>query len=87
MTYQVTFKASADKALDKLPKSLQARILQKATLLATNPRPSGSVKLTGASALWRLRIGDYRMVYLIDDQGKTVDIRIIAHRREVYRGL
>jgi len=44
------------------------------------------VKLSGPAGLWRIRVGDYRMVYFIDDAGQTVDIRIVAHRREVYRG-
>ncbi len=45
------------------------------------------MKLAGGSGLWRVRIGDYRMAYLIDDRNQTVDIRIVAHRREVYRDL
>ena len=87
MSYRVSFKASADKSLDKLPKAVRARAIEKAVALADNPRPAGSVKLAGGGGLWRVRIGDYRMVYLIDDAAQTVDIRIVAHRREVYRGL
>ncbi len=55
--------------------------------LANNPRPSGSVKLAGGSNLYRIRIGDYRVVYRIDDAHQLVEITIVAHRREVYRGL
>lgn len=87
MSYHVSFKASANKALDKLPKLLQERVLEPVIALSDNPRPPGAVKLAGGSGLWRVRIGDYRLVYLIDDQRQTVDIRIVAHRREVYRGL
>ena len=87
MAYRVSLKASADKSLDKLPKSIQSRVIKKAISLADNPRPPGAVKLAGASGLWRIRVGEYRMVYLIDDRQKIVDIRIVAHRREVYRGL
>ena len=87
MSYQVTFKASADKAFDKLPRPVQSRLLEKAVALAANPRPPGAVKLSGPAGLWRIRVGDYRMVYFIDDTRQTVDIRIVAHRREVYRGL
>jgi mRNA interferase RelE/StbE len=87
MGYSVSFKTSADKALDKLPMAVQARIIEMAIALRDDPRPRGSVKLTGAGGLWRVRIGDYRMAYMIDDERRTVDIRIIAHRREVYRGL
>ncbi len=87
MSYRVSFKASADKAMDRLPKAIQVRMVEKAIALGVNPRPAGSVKLAGASGLWRVRVGDYRMAYLIDDERRTVDIRIVAHRREVYRGL
>ena len=87
MSYRVSFKASADKAMDTLPKAIQARIVEKAMALGDDPRPLGSVKLAGASGLWRVRVGDYRLAYLIDDERQTVDIRIVAHRREVYRGL
>lgn len=87
VSYTVSFKASADRALDKLPKSVQARMVEKAVALALDPRPPGAVKLAGTSGLWRIRVGDYRMAYLIDDQHRTVDIRIVAHRRDIYRGL
>lgn len=85
--YSVTFKATAEKSLNKLPKSVQDRIIEKAISLGNNPRVAGSTKLAGKSGLWRVRIGVYRMLYLIDDHHHTVDIRIIAHRREVYRDL
>jgi len=62
-------------------------MIEKALALAGNPRLQGAVKLAGTSGLWRVRIGDYRMAYLIDDQRRTVDIQIVAHRREIYRGL
>jgi mRNA interferase RelE/StbE len=87
MAYHVSFKSSADKALDKLPKSIRNRIIEKASALSTEPRPQGAVKLAGASGMLRIRVGDYRMVYLIDDDLRIVDIRIVAHRREVYRDL
>ena len=63
------------------------RLVEKACTLADNPRPPGAVKLVGASGLWRVRVGDYRVVYLVDDQNRTIDVRIVAHRREVYREL
>jgi mRNA interferase RelE/StbE len=85
--YRVSIKASADKSLDKIPRPVQSRIISKIQLLAEQPRPSGCVKLAGAENLWRVRLGDWRVVYLIDDAVKLVDVRIIAHRRDVYRGL
>ena len=87
MGYRVSFKASAEKSLGKLPKAIAARVIEKATALADDPRPPGSVKLAGTSGLWRVRVGDYRIAYLIDDPQQLVDVRIVAHRRETYRGL
>ena len=52
--------------------------------LETTPRPPGCKKLKGGDHEWRIRIGDYRIVYVIDDAAKTVDVTRIAHRREVY---
>ena len=53
--------------------------------LAQDPRPSASRKLRGEQNLWRIRIGDYRVVYSVDDRQRIVDIVRIRHRREVYR--
>jgi mRNA interferase RelE/StbE len=85
MAYDVTFRSSAFDALDRLPRAVQTRAIAKASSLADNPRPPGCVKLTG-SDFWRVRVGEYRLVYTIDDQSETVDIRIVAHRKDVYRG-
>jgi mRNA interferase RelE/StbE len=87
MSYRVSLKATAEKSLNKLPKAIQARVIEKATALGHDPRPPGSAKLAGPSGLWRVRIGDYRIVYMIDDEHQFVDVRIISHRRDVYRGM
>ena len=55
--------------------------------LGENPRPPGCRKLAGASGLWRIRIGDWRVVYEIDDAARIIEIQIVAHRRDVYRGI
>ena len=60
------------------------RILPKIRDLANNPRPPGCKKLHGYKDRWRIRIGDYRVVYAISDTAKRVDVTRIAHRREVY---
>lgn len=86
MAFTVTFTAAAAKSLAKLDRSLVARIKPKVLALGVNPRPSGCVKLSGEE-LYRIRIGDYRVVYRIDDRLQIVEITIVAHRREVYRGL
>ncbi len=87
MAYRVILKPSAERALDKLPKQIQARVVAKTAALAETPRPSGSVKLAGQQDAYRIRVGDYRIVYEIDDQKQIVFVTIIAHRRESYRGL
>lgn len=85
LSYAVNFKTSAIKQVEKLPKPLANKLMAKAAELANNPRPAGSVKLAAPGNIWRIRVGDYRIVYWIDDKGRRVDIRIVAHRREVYR--
>ncbi len=87
MAYTVTFTAPAAKSLEKLERQLLGRIKAKILSLAENPRLSGSIKLSGSIALHRIRVGVYRIVYSIDDEKQTVEITIVAHRRESYRGL
>jgi mRNA interferase RelE/StbE len=82
--YLVTFAASARKELTGLPPDVIARLLPKVRELAGNPRPAGCKKLHGYKNRWRIRAGNYRVVYAIDDAGKSVDITRIAHRKEVY---
>jgi mRNA interferase RelE/StbE len=82
--YLVTFAASARKELTGLPPDVIARLLPKIRELAGNPRPPGCKKLHGYRNSWRIRAGNYRVVYAIDDTGKSVDITRIAHRKEVY---
>jgi mRNA interferase RelE/StbE len=60
------------------------RVFRKIESLALNPRPSGCKKLRGYKDQWRIRIGDWRVIYIIDDAANLVSITRIAHRREVY---
>lgn len=83
--YAITFAKSARKELEKLPPPVVARIFPKIEALAKFPRPPGCQKLKGNNALWRIRVGDYRVLYEIDDQRCVVDISSVGHRREVYR--
>jgi mRNA interferase RelE/StbE len=87
MPYTVTFRSSALKQTQKLPPSVAARVVAAAESLANVPRPPGCTKLAGGANLWRVRVGDYRIVYAIEDKTEIVDVRIVAHRREVYRGM
>jgi mRNA interferase RelE/StbE len=82
--YTLLVKPSAKKELDALDVKAVTRIIPKMEALTANPRPSGSTKLKGFRDLWRVRVGDYRVVYAIDDTAKRVDVMRIAHRREVY---
>ena len=85
--YQVNLARSARKELENLPPSIADRLLAKLEHLAGNPRPAGVTKLRGESNLWRIRVGDYRVVYSIDDARHVIDVSHIRHRRDVYRDL
>ena len=82
--YSLEIKQSAQRELDALDNAVFARIDRKIVTLADNPRPSGCKKLRGHKDQWRIRVGDWRVVYFIDDQAKLVTITRVAHRREVY---
>jgi len=82
--YTLEIKPSAGKELDALDDALFARIDRKILVLAENPRPPGCKKLRGYKDHWRIRVGDWRVLYVIDDAGKRVSITRVAHRREVY---
>jgi mRNA interferase RelE/StbE len=84
--YRIDFKPSAAKSLAKLPTDLQKRIVRAVELLADNPRPHGVVKIAGDDNLWRIRVGDFRVVYEIHDRVLLVMVLHVGHRREVYRG-
>jgi len=82
--YKIFFKASVEKDLRAIPRKDTKIILQRIESLATNPRPAGYEKLTGLER-YRLRHGNYRIIYSIQDFNLTVWIVKIAHRKDVYR--
>ena len=82
--YSITFARSARRELQALDSSIISRILTKVEALAVHPRPPGSRKLTGEKHLWRIRIGDYRVIYSILDRERRIDISAVRHRREAY---
>lgn len=84
MTYRVEITKSAAKALSKLPASIRRRIGEAIATLATDPRPAKCKKLVGDDH-WRIRVGDYRVLYSIEDDRLVVRVVRVAHRREVYR--
>lgn len=89
--YSVEFTSRAEKDLGKLSRQVAAKILSKITDLANDPRPDGSKKLTNLyvpnapDTLYRIRIGDYRVIYSIEDDIVTVTIVKVAHRKQVYK--
>ena len=85
MAYTVEFGANADREFRKFSHDLQLRLRPRIDALETNPRPPGAKKLAGQEDLWRIRVGDYRVVYEIHDRILVVLTVRIAHRREAYR--
>jgi mRNA interferase RelE/StbE len=84
--YAVELKTSARKELERLPTKLVERIFPKLEALGDEPRPAGCKKLRGGKQEWRIRVGDYRVVYVIDDPKLRVSVTRIRHRSEVYEG-
>ena len=84
-TYKIVVSKSAVKELSKLPKSVNNKLIQAIKGLAINPRPTFAKKLRGGSNNWRIRIGDYRIVYSIDDVICLVDVRKSGHRKDIYK--
>ncbi len=83
MAYTVFLKRSAEKDLDRLPAKVHDRIMEHLIFLNESPRPIGARKLRGREG-YRIRVGDYRILYTISDAEKKVEIISVAHRREVY---
>jgi len=83
--YEVHLERAAENDLKRLTTSTFHRIIPQIRALAENPRPLGCRKLTGSKNDWRIRIGDYRVLYEIDEKAKAVRIMRVRHRREVYR--
>lgn len=84
MSYTVEIERVAAKALADMQRRDQERIIARLDLIADDPRHHGAVKLEGANA-WRSRVGDFRIVYVIDDSVMLVTVTRIAHRSDVYR--
>jgi len=87
MRYTVEIDTKAAREIRTLPRQEQQRVISRAESLATNPRPPSSVKLEGSSGLWRIRSGDYRIIYQIHDVRLLVVVVKVGNRRDVYRGI
>ncbi|MET0953110.1 MAG: type II toxin-antitoxin system RelE/ParE family toxin [Aeromicrobium sp.] len=85
MTYRVEIAPAAVRQLRKLDPAARRRVQAAVELLATDPRPSGAKKLVGGAGEWRVRTGDFRVVYQIHDDVLVVLVVALGHRREIYR--
>jgi len=85
MKYDLIIKPAAEKSLDKVPLPFRRRILDAMKKLRNEPRPAGVVKLAGDENLWRIRVGNYRIVYEIHDDQLIILVLRVAHRKDVYR--
>ena len=85
--YRLLIKSSAAKEIEALDqKKDRQRIVKRIAVLASEPRPTGCEKLAGAEGRYRIRQGQFRIVYAVDDATQTVEVIKMGHRREVYRG-
>ncbi len=83
--YRILIERSAEKDLAGVPRQIHDRIIVVIQALRTNPRPIGCRKLAGSKNDWRLRVGDYRVIYEIADEIRIIRINRVRHRRDVYR--
>jgi len=84
VSYRVDFTTAAARQVKKLPRPARDRVLDAVDDLGENPRPHGAKKLVGEDTAWRIRVGDYRVIYDIFDEELTVTVIRAAHRREVH---
>ena len=83
--YELQIERGAEKDMKRLPPLIFRRVASAVQDLKSVPRPVGTKKLAGAEGGWRIRIGDYRVIYDIDDAAKRVRVWRVRHRREAYR--
>jgi len=87
MTYKIHIAAEAEETLISLPRKIQRQISEKIDMLTQNPRPPGVEKLKGLADLYRIRSGDYRIVFRIQHKKLLVLVVRIGHRRDIYQNL
>lgn len=86
-SYSLSYRPSVEKDLQSIPRSFVARIIARIERLPSDPFPFQSAKLQGAERLYRLRVGDYRIVYEVDSDALHIIVQYVRHRRDVYRRL
>jgi len=86
-TYRIVWKNSAQKELKRLPKDIIVKILQAVEKLRIDMNPKGSKKITGSVSTYRIRIGDYRVVYSLNNKYLVIDVVRVGHRKDIYKKL
>jgi mRNA interferase RelE/StbE len=84
-TYRVEIETSAVKQIQRLQHHDQRRVMSAITALGADPRPHGCVKMSGIESAYRVRVGVFRIVYVVEDALRIVNVTRVAHRREVYK--
>jgi mRNA interferase RelE/StbE len=82
--YAVVVSDRASREIEDLPVGIAARIYRKLASLGSQPRPHGVKKLSGGRELWRIRVGEYRVIYSVDDRVRAVDVVRVRHRSKAY---
>ncbi len=85
MSYTIVISKSVQKQIDDLPNDVVERVVERIQNLASEPRPDGVIKLKGSDNEYRIRVGDYRVRYEIDDESQLVQLLQCKHRKDVYR--
>lgn len=83
--FDVYLERTAEQDLKRLPVDIFGRIIERVASLAGEPRPSGCRKIVGSRSDWRIRVGQYRVIYEIDEKANAVRVMRVKHRREAYR--
>ncbi len=86
-SYSLSARRSFEKALQKLPAETVQLIVERTRQLAENPLGPNTKKLRGAKQLYRLRVGDYRVIYSVDTKGHIIVLMLVGHRKDVYKRL
>jgi mRNA interferase RelE/StbE len=86
-SFKVQFKPAAHKDFRRIPQKTLSRILEAIDELAQDPFSAQAIKLAGSDRLYRIRVGDYRVIYEIETEADTIMVHYVRHRREAYRSL
>jgi mRNA interferase RelE/StbE len=84
-SYKISLKKSVDKDLRKIDKSRLSQIISAIQKLSEDSTPPGSRKLVGSTRTYRIRVGDYRILYFVDNEQKAIEIQAVKHRKDAYR--